>query len=263
MTPLYVLLDQKHNPSFLDKMVYLLFASLATFPQTAATVVALRLLIFEPCAPVYLGSLFLECQACGRLAAHQTWSAARFLFPILDFLNIHTRVIGGWFYMFFFYMVADYCLLRYTQILAEMDMRPSQFMLYRNLEVLERMLNNYGRGQLVPATLTIGPVVEIVSLFGLIKMHAEIPFPGILVLPMGFSGALCGVSLLEVASGKLRTMSEDMLWSWQHGRSKYYRRKIQSMQPLTVRFGSNFIDKGTILATQNFCVNQTVSLLMM
>lgn len=48
-----------------------------------------------------------------------------------------------------------------------------------------------------------------------------------------------------------------------HGSSEYYRRKIKSMQPLTVRFGLNAIKKRTTLVTQNFCVDQIVFLFMM
>lgn len=41
---------------------------------------------------------------------------------------------------------------------------------------------------------------------------------------------------------------------------KLIRRQVKGCSMLKVKFGSNFIDRGTPLVIQNFCINQTVSL---
>lgn len=261
-------LDIKVDPSPSDKIFCFLLSLCTQLRNFEGTIIFFRLLIFEPCTPVYLSSIFLDCQSCGVLAPHQTWSVARFLFPVLDFHNINLFAVGGMFYMFCIYLTSARCLLRYCEILGDLfSTNPSAAVIYRKLEVLERMLNDYGRGLLIPAAMTVVPVIEITSMLAIIKLHGEISFPGFLIFPLTFLVTFTGLCLLETVSGRLRMASTNLLWHWSRrcdiGDCKYRRRNMRSMQPLTVRFASNFIDRETALVTQNFCLNQIVSLLMM
>lgn len=248
-----------------DRLVYLGTIFLSLVPAMAATLIFIRLLIVDPCAPVYLGAIFLECEGCGKLAAHQIWSLGRFLFPFLDFYHVNSAVTGGFFYVFAIYLVTVYCLLRYTEILGKRQTTAFEGMAtYRELEILERALNDFGRVRMLPPGFTIGPVVEITALFVVIKLHGEIAFPGFLIFPMVVCTTISGLFMVQGVSGKVRVASEDLLrlWRKRYGGSKYYRRNIRSMQPLTIRFASNWVDRDTVLVTQDFCVGQTVSLLM-
>lgn len=75
----------------------------------------------------HLGSVFLDCEACGVLAAYQTWSFPRFVFPVMDCLNVYSFTLGGFFYFFYIYLVSIYYLLGYVEILA--DSQDNKFLL--------------------------------------------------------------------------------------------------------------------------------------
>lgn len=219
-------------------------------------------LLFEPCAPLYLGSLFLNCESRGVLPTQQSWYILRFLLPILDFYNITTFITAGMFYMFNVYLPSVYCLLRYTDFLLKT--KSYQSLIYKRLEVLERLLNDYGRRRIIPAVMIIVPVIEITSISTIIKTHGEIQLPGLLIFSISFLSTFSALALLGTVSGRLRGTSEDLLHSWRsRGNSKYYRRQVISLQPLTARFGNNLTDKDTTLVTQDFCAGQTASLLML
>lgn len=167
--------------------------------------------------------------------------------------------------MFHIYLVSVICLKRYSEILGDHCKKIKGLKTYKELEVLERMLNDYGRRCLIPAAMSVIPVIEITSMCAMFKMHGEISIPGFFIFLLAFQITFTGLSLLKTVSGRLKVTSENLLENWSRfrGVSKYYRRKIRAMQPLTVRFASNFLDRETALVTQDFCINQTVSLLMM
>lgn len=143
---------------------------------------------------------------------------------------------------------------------------PDGFKIYRRLQVLEVLMNDYGRSRLLPSTLGVAPMVEVLGLFTIIKFHEDIPFPGILIFPIGFLTALTGLIVLETMSGALVTRSKEAVLTWAKtlaGSSPLRRRQFDSLQLLKVKFGNNFLDRVTALITQDFCINQTVSLLIM
>lgn len=255
--------DKKYELSLSDKIVHRLLLSMVVMQALGPTSIFSRLMIVEPCTPPYLGSIFLDCEGCGVLANHEKWSFLRFIFPIVDYHQILCILVGGFFYFFFVYLVSIHCLLRYSEIMT--DTKYLQLVTYRKMEILERLVNDYGRVRILPMALTMAPIIEIMSMFAVIRMRAEIPFPGFLIFPIRFFATFSGLVALQTLAGKLRMTSENLLFSWRRrcGKSKYYRRKVKSMQPLTVKFASNFVDRETTLVTQNFCVAQTVSLLML
>lgn len=113
------------------------------------------------------------------------------------------------------------------------------------------------------------PFVEVLSLFVIIKLHTEIPFPGFLIFPEGFVTAFSSIMVFETVAAVLNAKSSKMIAAWKQicytekRNAKVKRREVGALRPLIVKFGSNFIDQGTPLVTQDFCVNQTVSLLLM
>lgn len=111
------------------------------------------------------------------------WIIPRLLLT-LDCLNIYLFVGGGFFYFFFIYLVSIYCLLRYSEILG--NQKTLMIATYREMETMTGLLNEFGRIQILPPTLILVTVVEITSMFVVIKMHGDISFPDFLIFPTVF-----------------------------------------------------------------------------
>lgn len=142
---------------------------------------------------------------------------------------------------------------------------PEGFKIYRRLQILEVLISDYSRTRLLPCTLGVAPIVEVLGLFTIIKFHDRIPFPGILIFPIGCMTALTGLASLETMSGSVVIRSEEAISTWKKeaGSNPLRRRKLRSLQSMKIRFGNNYLDRLTALITQDFCLNQTVSLLIM
>lgn len=136
--------------------------------------------------------------------------------------------------------------------------------MYRAIQILEVHLNNYGRIRIVPAFMSGVPFIEILSLFVIIKLHDQIPFPGFLIFPEGFITAFTSIMVFETIAAVLNTKSIGVIAAWsQLSTGKVRRKEVRSLRPLMVKFGQNYIDRGTPLVSQDFCISQTVSLLLM
>lgn len=125
-------------------------------------------------------------------------------------------------------------------------------------------MNNFRRGRMVPILLTVTPMVEVVALFVTIKWHDIIPLSGFFVFPLIFLFVFIGLVLFLTVAGKLFLRSRKLLRNLRGGcRTRPKRRELSYLRPLKVQCASNFIDQATALATQDFCINQTVSLLLL
>lgn len=183
-----------------------------------------------------------------------------FCFPVMEFHNINS-LLGECFTCFSHCLGYRSLFVIYIEILAGSRTTKSLALkIDRELEVFERMFNDFAQGRLAPAAMIVIPIIEITSIFATLKMYSEIPFPGILVFPLAVVVLMAQCprnGRVKVTSGSVRGA-----WSGKVGASKATRRSIRAMRPITVRFGSNFMDRETALLTQDFCVNQIVSLLM-
>lgn len=115
------------------------------------------------------------------------------------------------------------------------------------------------------------PAVEVVAQFVCIQLHDKIPMPGFLVFPMmGVDALIVNVLVFTLASW-INTRSEDILI--QFGKrlntmklssmeQKIVKKAIKSCLTMSIKFGSNFIDRATPLVIQHFCINQAVSLIL-
>lgn len=132
------------------------------------------------------------------------------------------------------------------------------------IQLLEIQLNQCSQLRIVPTVLTIVPMIEIVCVFCLIKNWSQLSLPVFILMFLGGSVCICSIIPFTTIAAMLNTDSSELLMSWKmFGRNKYLRKQLTSFRPLKVKFGMNFIDKGTTLVTQNFCVIQIVSLLLM
>lgn len=90
--------------------------------------------------------------------------------------------------------------------------------------------------------------------------------PGYLVFPlMGIDAGIFNVVVVSLASS-IHGLSRKVLRSVTDRvmkldiKRKVAKREFRACCNFKVKFGSNFIDRGTTLMIQNFCTNQTASL---
>lgn len=140
--------------------------------------------------------------------------------------------------------------------------------LYRQVQVVEKNFNVFSKGQIVPTLVACTPGLQIFTQYVCIKLHSEIPMPGFLVFPMVFVEAIFNNILVFSLASIVNTRSLNLLQRWRKELVGFNRKErvpkiLQSYKMMTIQFGSNFIDKGTPLVIQDFCLSQTLSLLLM
>lgn len=142
-------------------------------------------------------------------------------------------------------------------------------MAFREVQVLERVVNANIRWRLFPVTMGFIPIVQIFAGFAIVKLSSS----GINWLKL----AMFGLVFLEVLVFNLITVSsaanicnKSMDWlktqklreSGEHG-TKAMRKFWRSCPPLKLRMGNNFVDRLTPLIVQQFCSVQTMSLILL
>lgn len=117
----------------------------------------------------------------------------------------------------------------------------------------------------MPVALSVGPIVEVIALFAVIKWHSVFPILGVCSFVLIFCVQLAGLLFFESVAAQVMTRSEELLTSWRRnvGIETVKRKYLKSFKPMKVTFASNYVDKLTVLVTQDFCLNQIVSLLIM
>ncbi|OXA48876.1 hypothetical protein Fcan01_16464 [Folsomia candida] len=137
--------------------------------------------------------------------------------------------------------------------------------LYRYAQVLEKSFNAYVTQTIVPTIIFCLPIIQISGLYVCITLHGEIALPGFAMFPMlTITSGISNILVITLAS-MVNTSSERVLYSLNQkiiccpiGKRSLFKREVTACGVLKIKFGSNFIDKGTPLAVQNFCINQTV-----
>lgn len=139
---------------------------------------------------------------------------------------------------------------------------------YRQVHILEKMLNDFLMTKISPAVVIFIPAVQIVSQFVSVMMHDKIAMPGFLIFPLFLvDGFVANVLVFTLASW-VNSTPHDMLVKY--GRrldnisvgGSYLRKEVKALNSMKIKFWSNYIDRGTPLMIQNFCLAQTMSLIM-
>lgn len=137
--------------------------------------------------------------------------------------------------------------------------------LYKCIQVLEKSFNDFLMIRIVPALLIFSPGLQLIVQYVCINHHRDIPMPGFLVFPLiGGDAGINNILVFTLASG-INIASERAIQGMRNKvigleQGKLLRRRLRGCSVLKVKFGSNFIDRGTPLVIQNFCINQTVAL---
>ncbi|OXA61399.1 Light-independent protochlorophyllide reductase subunit B [Folsomia candida] len=138
--------------------------------------------------------------------------------------------------------------------------------LYRSMQILEKIFNDFVRERVLPAILFCTPAVQVVGMYVGINLQSEIAMPGFLVFPLiGVDAAVCNILVVTMASWIYKRSQKLILLLKKRAaripsQKALIKRQIRSCSEMRVKFGSNFIDRGTPLVIQNFCINQTMTL---
>jgi hypothetical protein len=129
------------------------------------------------------------------------------------------------------------------------------------------MFNNvYSRG-LFEICVALFLLVVIPGGYFAVTMQSTSPFPSIAGTYIILT-AYASITVLFSMAGKIWSESVEFKWAWkrndQLARNKLTRRYAMSFQDLKVKIGStNFVERNTPFVLLSFCVEQTVSLLLM
>lgn len=139
--------------------------------------------------------------------------------------------------------------------------------IYRCIQLLEKCLNDFLMVKIVPALITFVPGIQILGQYICVKMHHDVRMPGFLIFPLlTIDAALINIIIFTLAS-RVNSVSIKVLATHEKYSSKFKRtsaikKSIRACAVLKIKFGSNYIDNGTPLVIQNFCADQTMSLIL-
>ncbi|OXA47653.1 hypothetical protein Fcan01_17564 [Folsomia candida] len=115
------------------------------------------------------------------------------------------------------------------------------------------------KGQLVPAMIGVVPQIQVFTQFVCIKLYSKIQLPGFIIFPLLLIDSAINNLVIETMAAKVNTNSVKLLSVLNcqlkslPRRSKC-RKELKSCTAKRIQFGQNFVDKGTPLVIENFCI---------
>lgn len=126
-------------------------------------------------------------------------------------------------------------------------------------------MNAFLKDRLLPGIMICSPLMQTAGMYVSINLHGEISMPGFLLFPIiAIDTGITNILVFTMASA-VHNVSHRALTSLRRNSMKLpgmklSKRQMMAFSNLKIKFGSNFIDRGTPLVMQNFCINQTMSL---
>ncbi|OXA63516.1 hypothetical protein Fcan01_00133 [Folsomia candida] len=270
------------QPSILDKVMIAFLRLLApTAFLVPFAVIAIQL--HNPCALPFIGSWSPYC-------VNSVWSPPPRLVHCLMLATdwwiwAHFEYDGA-LYVFYAFMVSIVCMLDYLEHFEKFvreirtssspvpDLRTLEIRVtkslhtYRCVRLINKTLNHATQGQLVPAMIGVAPQLQVFAQFVCIKLYSKIPLPGFLFFPLlVVDSTICNL-IVESMAAKVNTNSVKLLSDLNRELKglpvkSSCRKELRACTAAKIQFGQNFVDKGTPLVIENFCFNQTVSLLLL
>lgn len=224
--------------------------------------VVLTVFVFmSPCQLPFLGSLLLT--TCSGW--YFSFVLIRLALDFFEFMFLSHLLVSVTPYVILILMCGIIFLWNGCQRSLGNPMRYIYRANYRKLLILEKLVNACVRYRIFPIVAMGCPIVEIVGCSVIIKLHSTLEMSQLVSLMILFFYCTIYNVLFINAAGIIHSKSVAWLVEANKGcwRNKILRREIQSTMPLRLWFGANFVDGLTTLVIQNFCVNQTISLLLL
>ncbi|XP_035711826.1 uncharacterized protein LOC118437130 [Folsomia candida] len=267
----------------LDK-VMVAFLQLLETTAVLVPIVVIAIRLHNPCALPFLGSLSPFC-------SNSVWTPpprpVHVLLLLTDFWFWLHLVYDGTIYVFYAFMTSIVVMLDYLEhfqklvrdirtdsttgndLQRTLERRVTQALhTYRCIRLIEKILNHSMKGQLIPAMIGVVPQVQVFTQFVCIKLYSKIPLPGFIIFPLLLIDAAITNLVIETIAAKVNTNSVKMLSELNNELKSFsakskYRKELRACTATRIQFGQNFVDKGTPLVIENFCINQTVSVLLL
>ncbi|OXA47716.1 hypothetical protein Fcan01_17514 [Folsomia candida] len=262
-----VLKDRENMKMSLLARAMALFMHVAHFSVIAVPMAAFALILVRPCTPPFLLSLSNQCEGI-------VWYGPAIIIPLFELWIGLQFFITGTVWSFFGIFVSVVTLQTYfrilnSQILASVSLDDVNQVIqkYRGIQVLEKHLNEWLKPVLVPSLITLAPSLQILSQYVCIQMHNDIPMPGFLVVPLIVQNTII-VNILVftlasyVFSSSARVMQNIKRRIRKEPRRSTIKKDLKACSIMKIKFGTNFVDRGTPLVIQDFCLSQTMQLLL-
>lgn len=228
------------------------------FPLAMATLV-----FINPCQPPLLGYLINFAKSNNLCVPGSYGITSRFLlaawealFILYTYINIFQYGVVNFMTGLLFLWEASRRVLLTRKFSTE----------YRMLQVFESLLNSTVRYRVWPALTAYLPALHVLGAVACIKFHKHLALPNfVFVISVSI---IVAVTELIFYTGCSKIYGNSLSWlscvkSGGMKMNKVERKMVRSMQPLRIWFGSNFVDELTPLVIQNFCTDQTVSVLLL
>lgn len=135
---------------------------------------------------------------------------------------------------------------------------------YRELQVLNRVMNSILLTKVTPTMVSVAPAIQVFGQYVCIMLHKEIPYPQFILFPVTvWNSFACNMFFLSFASAMFGRSERVLKRMRGLSANKKIRRKVRASWELRLKFGSNYVDQGTPLVIQDFCILQTVNLILM
>lgn len=209
------------------------------------------LAILLPSKPPLLSALF--CQSGNYNFA------TRCMLIIMEFANMGVAVTGGGYHAIVVLVPSI------SFILSDLKYLKTGISGFRKLQVLEKIVNSVIRDRIFAMYGYFLPFVQLSLCFIAIHIwqspNASIARITIFVVP--YLGIVTFTMItFSVAGNVIKISAECILRFKGKNKSAFKTRVCRSLIPLRIQFGHNFVEQLTPLVIQEFCIRQTVSLLL-
>ncbi|OXA61761.1 hypothetical protein Fcan01_00410 [Folsomia candida] len=252
--------------SFGGKMMRI-FIPAAEMSILVIAVLQFLLLTYVPCTPPFILSMQPKCtKTMGFGAVHLG-------VRIFEGWMVRHMMLAGGCWIIYALFTGIVSILSYFSILnrkieaikTEADLNMCiQF--YQRIQILEKLYNSFLRDRILPSLMLCVPGLQVITQYVTINHYSDIAMPGFLAFPMIAVNCVVTNVLAFTLASFVNSASEEVMKSLGRkmrgfsGKKALIKRQIRGCAVLKVKFGSNFIDRGTPLVVQTFCINQTVSL---
>jgi len=150
--------------------------------------------------------------------------------------------------------------------------------MFRTLQILEKQINVCFRHSYFPLFLSGMTALLVFCMHSCVKLPGKIPMPGFSYFPLVVVNGVVSLLVMNTKAANVYEHSLELIKALKSPppahvvgnssaqlciRRKHWTIKMaESLRPLKVHFGMNFVDKVTPLLMINFSVNQVVSLLL-
>lgn len=224
--------------------------------------VAIALLVFmSPCQLPFLGSLLLT--TCSSPSTY--FVLIRIGLALLEFLVVTHLLVSELPYGLF--MLLGGILTLWDAFQKTVVNYGSEIVIlkYRKMQVLEKLVNSCLQSRVFPIMAMVSPIAQIFTGFAIVEFHSSMDLSHMVSMLVFLAGS--SLVNLSVFAGAGSICCKSLKWLKAakncHMTNKVQKRAIKSMTPLRIFFGSNYVDVLTPLVVQNFCLNQTLSLLLL